>query len=220
MSKPNPNVFYEVGYAHAKHKLCLLLTDDADTIPFDLRHLRHIVFSSLKDLNKQLSKALEVVKIETELSYDKSDGECFHDKISVFNFKPIPKSTATSIRVRVRANMELQPTNVMAYITKIEKRTENGWLAYKLPDNIQLTWTDTDTVLTDFTKSNVKYVNVIYVDHEDNKISIWRTPPSLFAGFFDDPTTYRITVSTLARTYTLEVDWNGRWETIDVRPAA
>jgi nucleoside 2-deoxyribosyltransferase len=39
MSKPNPNVFYEVGYAHAKHKLCLLLTDDTDTIPFDLRHL-------------------------------------------------------------------------------------------------------------------------------------------------------------------------------------
>jgi nucleoside 2-deoxyribosyltransferase len=44
MSKPNPNVFYEVGYASAKHKLCILLTNDAKTIPFDLRNIRHIVF--------------------------------------------------------------------------------------------------------------------------------------------------------------------------------
>lgn len=42
---PNPNVYYEVGYAHAKNKLCIFLTKDADTIPFDLRHLPYIVYS-------------------------------------------------------------------------------------------------------------------------------------------------------------------------------
>src|SRR3954454_10194145 len=36
MSGQNPNVFYEVGYAHAKQKLCILLTATADDIPFDL----------------------------------------------------------------------------------------------------------------------------------------------------------------------------------------
>ncbi len=42
MSGQNPNVFYEVGYAHAKGKLCILMTNDASDIPFDLKHHRHI----------------------------------------------------------------------------------------------------------------------------------------------------------------------------------
>src|SRR5438309_842398 len=42
MSGKNPNVFYDVGYAHAKQKLCILLTCSADDIPFDLKHRRHI----------------------------------------------------------------------------------------------------------------------------------------------------------------------------------
>jgi nucleoside 2-deoxyribosyltransferase len=44
MSGRNPNVFYEVGYAHAKQKTCILLTADAADIPFDLKHQRHIVW--------------------------------------------------------------------------------------------------------------------------------------------------------------------------------
>jgi nucleoside 2-deoxyribosyltransferase len=44
MTGQNPNVFYEVGYAHAKGKLCILLTSDAADIPFDLKHQRHIVY--------------------------------------------------------------------------------------------------------------------------------------------------------------------------------
>jgi nucleoside 2-deoxyribosyltransferase len=47
MSGKNPNVFYEVGYAHAKKKFCILITDTADNIPFDLKHRRHIIYSSI-----------------------------------------------------------------------------------------------------------------------------------------------------------------------------
>ena len=36
MSGQNPNVFYEVGYAHAKGELCILMTKDASDIPADL----------------------------------------------------------------------------------------------------------------------------------------------------------------------------------------
>jgi hypothetical protein len=43
MTGQNPNVFYEVGYAHGKGKLCILSTASADDIPFDLKHRRHIV---------------------------------------------------------------------------------------------------------------------------------------------------------------------------------
>ncbi len=38
MTGRNPNVFYEVGYAHALGKIVLLLTQQADDIPFDLKH--------------------------------------------------------------------------------------------------------------------------------------------------------------------------------------
>ncbi len=46
MTGKNPNVFYEVGYCHAKNKLCILLTANADDIPFDLKHHRHIVYET------------------------------------------------------------------------------------------------------------------------------------------------------------------------------
>ena len=45
MSGRNPNVFYEVGYAHALGKRVILLTRSADDIPFDLKHYPHIVYS-------------------------------------------------------------------------------------------------------------------------------------------------------------------------------
>jgi hypothetical protein len=44
MTGRNPNVFYEVGYAHALDKPTILLTQDANDIPFDLRHFPHIVY--------------------------------------------------------------------------------------------------------------------------------------------------------------------------------
>ncbi len=57
MSGQNPNVFYEVGYAHAKDKLCILLTSCVDDIPFDLKHKRHIVYGkSISHLKAQLYK--------------------------------------------------------------------------------------------------------------------------------------------------------------------
>lgn len=54
MTGRNPNVFYEVGYAHAKKKLCLLLTQNAADIPFDLKHHRHIVYGNISQLRSAL----------------------------------------------------------------------------------------------------------------------------------------------------------------------
>jgi nucleoside 2-deoxyribosyltransferase len=61
----NPNVFYETGYAHAKGKLCLLLTSRADDIPFDLKHHRHIIYgASIQNLRHALEKDLDWLKSE------------------------------------------------------------------------------------------------------------------------------------------------------------
>ena len=67
MTGRNPNVFYEVGYAHAKGKLCALITQNAADIPFDLKHHPHIVYDgSIRDLIKKLAPRLVFMKHETE----------------------------------------------------------------------------------------------------------------------------------------------------------
>lgn len=40
----NPNVMYELGIAHTLGKEVILLTQDIENIPFDLRHHRHIKY--------------------------------------------------------------------------------------------------------------------------------------------------------------------------------
>ena len=67
LSDKNPNVFYELGYAHALGKLCILITKDAENIPFDLKHRRHIVYGeSLVHLEKQIKKNIDWAKGEID----------------------------------------------------------------------------------------------------------------------------------------------------------
>lgn len=62
MTGRNPNVFYEVGYAHALGKIVLLLTQKADDIPFDLKHKQHIVYgnsgSKIQNIRNELNPKL------------------------------------------------------------------------------------------------------------------------------------------------------------------
>lgn len=60
MTERNANVFYEVGYAHGLGKNVILLTQNADDIPFDLKHFPHIVYGGqIKNLREQLTTRLE-----------------------------------------------------------------------------------------------------------------------------------------------------------------
>ncbi|WP_216352957.1 hypothetical protein [Xanthomonas axonopodis] len=40
----NPNVFYEIGLAHAFGREIILIAQSADDIPFDLRHIRYLTY--------------------------------------------------------------------------------------------------------------------------------------------------------------------------------
>ncbi|OOE57248.1 hypothetical protein BZG13_11730 [Salinivibrio sp. ML323] len=67
LSDRNPNVFYELGYAHARDKIYILLTKNADDIPFDLKHRRHVVYGdSISYLKSELEKNIEWAKAESE----------------------------------------------------------------------------------------------------------------------------------------------------------
>jgi hypothetical protein len=55
MSGKNSNVFYEVGYAHALGKKTILITKNANDIPFDLKHFYHIIYDGdIEKLKKEL----------------------------------------------------------------------------------------------------------------------------------------------------------------------
>lgn len=67
MTGCNPNVFYEVGFAHAVHKRVILLTKDSNDIPFDLKHRRHIVYAGKSyKLKRELIEELKWCKAEPQ----------------------------------------------------------------------------------------------------------------------------------------------------------
>lgn len=66
MTNMNPNVFYEVGYAHAIGKRTILLTQKAEDIPFDLKHFPHIVYGEkITTLRTELSKRVRKFAFQT-----------------------------------------------------------------------------------------------------------------------------------------------------------
>ena len=73
MSERNPNVFYEVGYAHALGKTTILVTKTEEDIPFDLRQYPHIIYGgSLSHLKVELERRVRwhmanPVSVETVL---------------------------------------------------------------------------------------------------------------------------------------------------------
>jgi len=55
----NPNVFYELGLAHALNKPVILIAQSLNDLPFDLRHLRTITYSTSQvDWAKKLHDAI------------------------------------------------------------------------------------------------------------------------------------------------------------------
>jgi hypothetical protein len=60
MTGQNPNVFYEVGYAHALNKVVVLLTQKAADIPFDIKDRQHITYGGqIKTLRPELARRLK-----------------------------------------------------------------------------------------------------------------------------------------------------------------
>jgi hypothetical protein len=55
----NPNVFYEIGLAHVVGKPTILITQNRDDVPFDLRHLRYIEYELTPRGMKRFEKELE-----------------------------------------------------------------------------------------------------------------------------------------------------------------
>lgn len=67
-SGANPNVCYEVGYAHALRRPTVLICKHGEKLPFDLQGTNHLLYRNILDLREPLKR-----KLEAALRTSKSD---------------------------------------------------------------------------------------------------------------------------------------------------
>jgi tetratricopeptide (TPR) repeat protein len=113
----NPNVFYELGITHAIGKPTVLIARDSLDVPFDLKHLRVIVYKtdprSLEILRGQLKDALRRV---IEASSDQSLGIATRSSIA----DQMPASAAIRT-VLERADQEMARGEYREAITSLQE---------------------------------------------------------------------------------------------------
>lgn len=76
LTTKNPNVFYELGIAHALQKPVVLVSSNEDDVPFDLKHIRVIYYDKndpfwgQKLLNKVAENIISALKNPEEAIFD------------------------------------------------------------------------------------------------------------------------------------------------------
>jgi hypothetical protein len=103
MSGRNPNVFYETGYAHALgKKRVILLTQQGEDIPFDLKHYPHIIYPNIDELKQELIKRVSwyVRNPDNQLPNSGDDLELYINDIKIVN-NPLFNFT-------IRSNLQLK----------------------------------------------------------------------------------------------------------------
>jgi nucleoside 2-deoxyribosyltransferase len=124
MSGQNPNVFYEVGYAHAKEKICLLLTSNTEDIPFDLKHHRHIVYGdSISSLRDMLADELSWAKQQIE------NIKASHIKVNLKNLSGELEKSKHSAKGKVDFKIDLlnESKKASSEIESIYFYSTKGW---------------------------------------------------------------------------------------------
>jgi hypothetical protein len=61
----NPNVFYEIGLGHVLGKPVILITQNSEDVPFDVRHMRYIQYSytprGMLEFEKRLTETIKTI---------------------------------------------------------------------------------------------------------------------------------------------------------------
>lgn len=65
LTSKNPNVFYELGLAHALEKPVVLVSSNLDDVPFDLQHIRVVLYDQSDPFwgTKLIDKVADMIKI-------------------------------------------------------------------------------------------------------------------------------------------------------------
>ena len=82
VSGRNPNVLYELGLAHAAKKPVIILVQQEEDIPFDLKHIRYLTYDALNldDLRPELEE-----RIKNTLAIAEADRPDFFPELKVLS---------------------------------------------------------------------------------------------------------------------------------------
>ena len=160
MSTKNPNVFYEVGYAHALQKKVVLITQKEGDIPFDLKHFYHIIYSKnkLNVLNDKIKN-----RIDWYLASDDKDNKLEFVPQVFVNGILLCKGQTTDMVIQVDKEF-IEYKNKNKYTGKISVVLKNHLSKIFNGKNMEVSIVLSDDVPID-TKYNVKII-------PDNKILV------------------------------------------------
>lgn len=100
----NQNVMYELGLANAMGKRTLLLSQDVQDVPFDVRHqdvlIYSLSFSRVEDLRRQLIEAFRRYKVEGEYY-------SLEQRLASRGIHPAPPLMVPDLRSRLRGHLVL-----------------------------------------------------------------------------------------------------------------
>jgi len=207
----NPNVLYELGRAHEMGKECVLLTQDIEDVPFDLRHLRVIVYSTsgrgLATLRGQLLGTVRTIegRLAPPGSNEKPQqftplgfrlpGHLIYDKVVLMPGPKDPRAVTPS-RVRPKSKKLPVPTAADDWVRVVSYEIEDKVLqafvveqfrrALSVPDHVpveaKIEWSDDGSMMEDIVASAKGYDEVVY-DHLAISAELL---PSLAKTLFED----------------------------------
>jgi hypothetical protein len=120
----NPNVLYELGLSHAIQKPVILLSQNIEDVPFDLKHVRVVLYRNTEQGRKKLRAELEK---HVQVLIKETGSRSANRKYSVLEraaevTTQLPKSTA-----RLLTSLQSKdPKKVIHVLEKIEEEYEYG----------------------------------------------------------------------------------------------
>lgn len=162
LSGKNANVFYELGVRHAVNSNAVLIADNIDDIPFDLRGLRTIVYEyepeSMLALKSSLEKAINEILKEPDKIDNPVRRFLYNREVERIAEQPMPSYESETVRTllsemtSLRAELN-QQTDEVRQIVKIITAPKSDQVLFQGEKNASLilfqgTWRNEDTEST------------------------------------------------------------------------
>ncbi len=117
LTSRNPNVFYELGLAHAIQKPVILLSQDENDVPFDLRHVRVIIYSNTEQGRKELQIGLRRTLHALMEEFEKPS---FGELYAVLETEEHPKAPpGKGVKGLLRSLNSKEPSDIISGLTRI-----------------------------------------------------------------------------------------------------
>jgi hypothetical protein len=133
----NPNVFYELGVRHAVKNNTILISEEINDIPFDLRHLRTISYKYTPDkmlkFKKELEETVKTIfsqpeKIDNPVRrylYDSEAGKILSNpQPPGFDFYKIVLTEMNQLKIEIK-NQFLETQNLVNSLTESRMNNSN-----------------------------------------------------------------------------------------------